>query len=46
METCTGFVGFCQTLTVPDNPYLLLSFLFLSVVIVVRIVRWVLDVLP
>jgi hypothetical protein len=46
MTDCTGFVGYCQMLTVPDNPYLLGAFLFLSIVIVIRIVRWVLDILP
>ena len=46
MSDCTGFVGLCQTVTVPDNPYLVGAFLFLSVVLAVRIVRWVLDILP
>lgn len=43
---CDGFTGWCQVVTLPENPYLLASLVFLSVVVGIRIVRWVLDVLP
>lgn len=33
-------------ITLPDNPYLSIALGFVVVVIVVRIVRWVLDILP
>lgn len=46
MNDCTGFAGWCQTITVPDNPYLAASLVFLSVVVVIRVIRWVLDILP
>ena len=46
MTSCDGFIGFCVSPTVPDNVYLLVAFIFLSVVMAIRLVRWVLDILP
>lgn len=46
MTSCEGFVGFCVNATVPDNVYLLVAFIFLSVVMAIRLVRWILDILP
>lgn len=35
-----------MTMIFPDNPYIGLALLFMSIVIFIRIVRWVLDILP
>jgi hypothetical protein len=46
LDGCDGFAGWCQTITVPDNIYLSGALLFLGGVMVVRVIRWILDVLP
>lgn len=37
---CTGFIGFCQILTVPADPYFATALALLAIILSIRVVRW------